>query len=57
MDDAELTDMLQLSGGAHRGIKFKKARYIYVVEVYNGINEVFEIEIDGKTGKILEIDD
>ena len=49
--------MLQLSGGAHRGIKFKKARYIYVVEVYNGINEVFEIEIDGKTGKILEIDD
>lgn len=37
--------------------RVKNARYVYVVEVYNGINEVYEIEIDGKTGKILEIDD
>lgn len=37
--------------------RVKNARYIYVVEVYNGLNEDFEIEIDGKTGKIIEIDD
>ena len=37
--------------------RIKNARYIYVVDVYNGVNGVFEIEIDSKTGKIIEIDD
>ncbi len=36
--------------------RIKNARYIYTVEVYNGINNVIEIEIDGKTGAILEVD-
>ena len=37
--------------------RIKNARYIYVVEVYNGESNVFEIEIDSKTGKVLEVDD
>ena len=37
--------------------RIKNARYIYVIDIYNGVNNVFEIEIDGKTGKILEVDD
>ena len=36
--------------------RIKNARYIYVLEVYNGENNVFEIEIDSKTGNIIEID-
>jgi len=36
--------------------RIKNARYIYVVEVYNGVNNVLEIEIDSKTGKIIEVD-
>ena len=36
--------------------RIKNARYIYVLDVYNGVNEVFEIEIDSKTGNIIEID-
>ena len=36
--------------------RIKNARYIYVIEVYNGINEVIEIEIDGKTGNIIDVD-
>ena len=36
--------------------RIKNARYIYVLEVYNGINEIIEIEIDGKTGKIIDVD-
>ncbi len=37
--------------------RIKNARYIYIVEIYNGVNEELEIEIDGKTGKIIEVDD
>ncbi len=37
--------------------RIKNARYIYVLDVYNGVNNVFEIEIDSKTGKIIEVDD
>ena len=36
--------------------RIKNARYIYVLDVYNGSNNVFEIEIDSKTGNIIEID-
>lgn len=36
--------------------RIKNARYIYVLDVYNGENNVLEIEIDSKTGKIIEID-
>lgn len=36
--------------------RLKNARYIYVLDVYNGVNNVFEIEIDSKTGKIIEVD-
>lgn len=36
--------------------RIKNARYIYVLDVYNGLNNVFEIEIDSKTGKIIEVD-
>ena len=36
--------------------RIKNARYIYVLEVYNGVNNVFEIEIDSKTGNIIEVD-
>lgn len=36
--------------------RIKNARYIYVVDVYNGVNNVLEIEIDSKTGKIIEVD-
>ena len=36
--------------------RIKNARYVYVVDVYNGVNEVLEIEIDGKTGNVIEVD-
>ena len=36
--------------------RIKHARYIYVVDVYNGVDEVVEIEIDSKTGKIIDVD-
>jgi len=36
--------------------RIKHARYIYVVDVYNGVNEVLEIEVDGKTGNIIDVD-
>lgn len=36
--------------------RIKNARYIYVLDVYNGVNNVLEIEIDSKTGNIIEID-
>lgn len=36
--------------------RIKNARYIYVLEVYNGVNNVFEIEIDSKTGNIIDVD-
>ena len=36
--------------------RIKNARYIYVLDVYNGKNNVFEIEIDSKTGNIIEVD-
>ena len=35
--------------------RIKNARYIFVVEVYNG-DKVVEVEIDGKTGRILDMD-
>lgn len=36
--------------------RIKNARYIYVIDIYNGINNVFEIEIDSKTGQIIDVD-
>ena len=36
--------------------RIKNARYIYVLDVYNGTNEMIEIEIDSKTGKIIDVD-
>ena len=36
--------------------RIKNARYIYVLEIYNGANNVLEIEIDSKTGNIIEVD-
>ena len=36
--------------------RIKNARYIYVIDIYNGVNNVFEIEIDSKTGQIIEVD-
>ena len=36
--------------------RIKNARYIYVIELYNGARAL-EIEVDGKTGKILDVDD
>ncbi len=36
--------------------RIKHARYIYVFEIYNGLDDVLEIEIDSKTGKIIEVD-
>lgn len=36
--------------------RIKNARYIYVVDIYNGVNEVVEIEIDSKTGNIIDVD-
>lgn len=36
--------------------RIKNARFIYTMDVYNGYDNSYEIEIDGKTGKILEAD-
>ena len=36
--------------------RIKNARYIYVLDVYNGKNEIIEIEIDSKTGNIIDVD-
>lgn len=36
--------------------RIKHARYVYVVDVYNGINEVIEIEVDGKSGRVIDVD-
>ena len=36
--------------------RIKNARYIYSIELSNGKGRVFEIEIDGRSGKIIEID-
>lgn len=36
--------------------RIKHARYIYVVDVYNGADGVIEIEVDSKTGKIVDVD-
>ena len=36
--------------------RIKNARYIYVIEVYNGLNRVVEIEIDSKPGEIIDLD-
>ena len=32
------------------------ARFIYTMEIYNGYDNSYEIEIDGKTGKITDVD-
>lgn len=37
--------------------RIKKAHYVHVFEVRDGANRVWEIEIDSRTGHILEIDD
>lgn len=36
--------------------RIKNARYIYTFEIHNGKDRVIEIEVDSKTGKILEVD-
>ena len=36
--------------------RIKNAHYIYTFEVHNGKDRVFEIEVDSKTGKILEVE-
>ena len=36
--------------------RIKNARYIYTFEIHNGNDRVIEIEVDSKTGKILEVD-
>ena len=35
--------------------RIKNARYIYVIELYNGA-KALEIEVDGKTGIVLDVD-
>ena len=37
--------------------RIKNARYIYVVDVYNGVDEILEVEIDAKTGRVIDVDD
>ena len=36
--------------------RIKNARYVYVLDVYNGVDGVIEIEIDSKTGQIIDVD-
>ena len=36
--------------------RIKNAHYIYVVEIYNGRDNVIEIEIDSKSGQIIDVD-
>ena len=36
--------------------RIKNARYIYSIELYNGKGREIEIEIDAKSGKIIEVD-
>ena len=36
--------------------RLKNARYIYVLDVYNGDNRVIEIEVDSKSGEIVDVD-
>ena len=31
----------------------KRAHYVYVIEVYDGVDNVYEIEINAKTGKLI----
>ena len=37
--------------------RIKNARYVHVFEIYNGKGEVYEIEVDSKTGRVIEFDD
>jgi uncharacterized membrane protein YkoI len=36
--------------------RIKNAHYVYVVEIYNGKDNVIEIEIDGRNGSIIDVD-
>ena len=36
--------------------RIKNAHYVYVVEIYNGKDNVVEIEIDARDGKIIDFD-
>ena len=36
--------------------RIRHARYVYIFDVYNGVDNVIEIEIDSKTGKIIDVD-
>ncbi len=36
--------------------RIKNAHYVYVFEIYNGVNGVVEIEIDGRTGAVIDWD-
>lgn len=38
--------------------RIKNARYVYSIELYNGSDKMYEIDVDAKTGKlIVEVDD
>ena len=53
---AEQTKVLRVERELEVEGRIKNARYVYVVEVYTGL-KVLEIEVDSKTGKIIDLDD
>lgn len=55
-DSAEKIEVYRVEKELEVEGRIKNARYIYVLDVYNGVNNVLEIEIDSKTGNIIEID-
>ena len=55
-DSAEKIEVYRIEKELEVEGRIKNARYIYVIDVYNGENNVFEIEIDSKTGNIIEVD-
>lgn len=37
--------------------RLKKSHYVHVFEIYDGASRVWEVEIDSRTGDIIDIDD
>ena len=37
--------------------RLKKSHYVHVFEIYDGASRVWEVEIDSRTGHIIDIDD
>ena len=37
--------------------RIKNSHYVHVFEIYNGVNRVFEIEVDSRNGDVIEVDD